>query len=229
MRRLLVLATLGGAALLAAGTAGATSECNGLKACVRVAGPWVLAPGRAETRWELSCPKHFVVGGLDAELTAPALDVEFLAALGSPVNPGISTSRAVVFVGRLVAGGEPAATFRPHIGCIPTRAGKQRVPTSRRRVYPPGAPAVVRASVFGVRAGATRRVTRACPARERLVTSSDAIGFYTAADPSPGVAGAVHVARSTARGRVAVTIRGSERVRGVRAAVQLDLLCARVG
>ena len=41
-------------------------------------------------------------GGTDAELTNRALDVVFRATLGSPVNPGISTSKSAVFLGRLV-------------------------------------------------------------------------------------------------------------------------------
>ena len=226
MRRLILLAAAALAALAAAGTAGATRECNGFQVCVPVAGPWVLAPGRAETQWQLACPKRFIVGGLDAELTTRALDLAFRATLGSPVNPGISTSTSAVFLGRLVAGRDPAASFRPHIGCIPTSGGGPRVPTAHHPVYPPSRPTVLRASPLTVRAGVTRRVTRACRSGERLVRSSHAIGFYTKAPPSRARATAVHVARATAHGRVTVTIRGDAAVRGVRAVVQLDLLCA---
>ena len=116
MRRLLLLAAVVAGALAAAGTAGATRECNGLQVCVPVAGPWVMTPGRAETQWQLACPKKFIVGGLDAELTSRALDLAFRATLGSPVNPGITTSTAAVFLGRLVAGRgtvhQPAQTER---------------------------------------------------------------------------------------------------------------------
>jgi hypothetical protein len=226
VRRVLLVAAVALAALAAAGAARATRECNGFQACVPVAGPWVLAPGRAETQWQLACPKRFIVGGLDAELTTRALDLAFRATLGSPVNPGISTSTSAVFLGRLVAGRDPAASFRPHIGCIPAGGGGQRVPTAHHPVYPPSRPTVLRASPLIVRAGATRRVTRTCRAGERLVRSSHAIGFYTKAPPSRMRALAVHVTRTTAHGHVTVTIRGDAAVRGVRAVVQLDLLCA---
>lgn len=226
MRRLLLLAATAVAALSAAGTASATRECKGFQVCVPVAGPWVLAPGRAETHWQLACPKKFVVGGLDAELTTRALDLAFRATLGSPVNPGISTSTAAVFLGRLVSGRDPAASFRPHIGCIPASGGGQRVPTVHHIVYPPGQPTVLRASVLAVRAGGSRRFTRTCRAGERLVTSSEAIGFYTTRPPSAKLARSVRVKQRTARGRVSVTVRGGRNVRGVRAVVQLDLLCA---
>lgn len=222
-RLLLLLAATAGAALVVAGTAAsATRECNGFQICVPVQGPWVLAPSSAETQWQVSCPKGFIVGGLDAELTSRALDLVFRATLGSPVNPGISTSTAAVFLGRLAVGSDPAASFRPHVGCIPASGGGgQRVPTA---VYPLGKPTVVRASAFVVRRGATRKFTRACHAGERLVTATDAIGFDTAKPPSRTLAEAVHITRSTAGGHVTLTIRGDAAVRD--ALVQLDLLCA---
>ena len=185
MRRLLLIAAVASAALVAAGSAGAaTRECNGFQTCVPVAGPWVLATGRAETQWQLACPKGYVVGGTDAELTTRALDVVFRATLGSPVNPGISTSRTAVFLGRLAAGRDPAASFRPHIGCIPGAGGGQRVPTAVHKVYPPGHPTVLRATTLKVAAGATRHVTAGCHAGERLVTSSQAIAFRSKQPPS---------------------------------------------
>ncbi|HZC75905.1 MAG TPA: hypothetical protein VE220_08025 [Gaiellaceae bacterium] len=227
MRRLLLLCAVAAVAgLVAAGTAGATRECNGFQVCVPVAGPWVLAPGRAETQWQLSCPRNFIVGGLDAELTSRALDVVFRANLGSPVNPGISTSTAAVFLGRLAVGRDPAATFRPHIGCIPASGGGARVPTAHHKVYPPGRPTVVRAKTIAVRAGATRHVTRSCRGGERLVTATSAIGFYGKQPPSRSVARAVQVAARKTHGRFTATIHGEAGVRGARAVVQLDLVCA---
>ncbi|HET7571670.1 MAG TPA: hypothetical protein VFJ77_03265 [Gaiellaceae bacterium] len=223
MRRLALLLAVATAALAAAGTANATNECKGFQVCVPVAGPWVLAPSRAETQWRLGCPARFVVGGLDAELTNRALDLVFRATLGSPVNPGISTSTAAIFLGRLALGRDPAASFRPHIGCIPAAGGGQRVPTGR--VYPPGQPTVVRASEIRVRPGTTRRVTRACRAGETLVAASHAVGFYTAAPPTRALAAAVHVQRRVAKGRVALVVRGSRALAGTRAVVQLDLVC----
>lgn len=221
----LALAAVCAAALAAAGGASAkTRECDGLQVCVPVAGPWVLAAGRDEAQWQLACPKRFVVGGLDAELTDRALDVVFRATLGSPVNPGISTSTAAVFLGRLAAGRDPAASFRPHIGCIPAAGGGQRVPTGR--IFPPGKPTTLRATEIAVAAGRTRTVTRACHAGETLVAASHAVGFYGSAPPSRTLAAAVHVRRTVTAGRVRAVIRGGPALRGARAVVQLDLLCA---
>ncbi len=223
-RAALAAAAVAAAALAAAAPAGATNECNGLQVCVPVAGPWVLAPSAAEAQWQLSCPNRFVVGGLDAELTSRAIDLVFRATLGSPVNPGISTSDAAVFLGRLALGRDPAASFRPHIGCIPASGGGQRVPTVHR-VFPPGKPTVRRVTEVAARAGVTRRVVRACHAGEKLVGATHAVGFKTDAPPTRAQATAVKVARRTARGRVTLTVRGGAAIRGVPALVQLDLVC----
>ena len=226
MRRLALGLAAAAAALVAAGTAGATNECRGFQTCVPVAGPWVLAPSRAETHWQLSCPRRFVVGGLDAELTSRALDLVFRATLGSPVNPGISTSSAAVFLGRLALGSDPAASFRPHIGCIPATGGGRRVPTAARRIFPPGRPTAVRASEIALRAGGTRRVVRACKAGEQLVAATHAVGFYGVKPPTRALAAAVHVRRTTAQGRVTLVAGAGPAIAGTRTVVQLDLTCA---
>jgi hypothetical protein len=77
-----------------------------------------------------------------------------------------------------------------------------------------------------VRPGTIRRVTRTCRAGERLIRTTHAIGFYTKEAPSRTLARAVRVERQTVHGRSTVTIHGGAAVRGVRAVVQLDLLCA---
>ena len=81
--RLAALLVLAGA-LAAAGapSAHATNECRGLQVCVRVAGPWVVVPAalklpRAHVDFQLSCPRGYLVGGLDTELTDRNIDVEF--------------------------------------------------------------------------------------------------------------------------------------------------------
>jgi len=224
-RLALAAATVCVAALAAATPAGATNECNGLQVCVPVAGPWVLATTRAETQYQLSCPRGFVIGGLDAELTSRALDLVFRATLGSPVNPGISTSNAAVFLGRLSQGRDPTASFRPHIGCIPAAGGGERVPTALH-VFPPGKPTVRRVTEIQALAGKTRRLVRACRTGEQLVASSLAVGFYTDAPPGRALASAVRVKRTTTNGRVTASVRTGAAVRGVRAVVQLDLVCA---
>src|ERR687888_516921 len=106
------------------GSAAATNECRGLQVCVRVAGPWVVVPAsRAPAQFQLACPRGFIVGGLDAELSDRAIDLDFGGLLGSPVNPGVTTSRSVVFRGAYTGATRRTTTFRPHIGCIPAAGG----------------------------------------------------------------------------------------------------------
>ena len=112
------------AALAVAAPAGGANECDGLMVCVPVAGPWVVVPAsasvpRQRVEFQLTCPRGYVVGGLDARLSVRAIDVGFIGILGSPVNPGITTSRSAVFLGSYVGRSADAPTFRPFIGCMP--------------------------------------------------------------------------------------------------------------
>ena len=90
--------------------------------------PGAPANGLTTVSYQVTCPKGSIAGGLDAILGDPTLDVRFLGTLGSPVNPGITTSRSVVFVATY-ARGRPT-TFRPIIGCIPTSGGGGRLTTA---------------------------------------------------------------------------------------------------
>lgn len=219
MRRLLLTTlALGAAATIGAGAARATNECRGLMVCVPVAGPWVLAGSSAQVQYQLSCPKNFIVAGLDAELSVRGIDVGFVGALGSPVNPGITTTREAVFLGRLVRGRAAAASFRPHIGCVPAQGGGERAPTAYH-AYAPGKPLDRRVLQFA--ASRNRTVTARCPAGERLAGSTHAIGFFGALPPTAAAARAVHVTRRTQAGAVTLVIRSH-----VPAVVQLSLLCA---
>jgi hypothetical protein len=223
VRRLLVLAAAATVCAVVTAPAGATNECRGLQVCVPVTGPWVLAaPG--EVQFELACPKRFIVGGLDAELSSRGIDVGFVGRLGSPVNPGITTSKEAVFLGRFVRGRDRAPSFRPHIGCVPASGGGQRVPTAYRAVAP-GQPVERRVFQVDVRPGKTRRFVGRCLTRERLAAAMHAIAFYGDAPPTPALAHAVSVKQRVRSGRAELTIRASRAVSATRAVVQLDLLC----
>ena len=225
MRRLIILSALAAmCAVAAAAPAYATNECRGLQTCVPVAGPWVLAsPG--EVQFQLACPKRFVVGGLDAELSSRAIDVGFVGSLGSPVNPGITTSKQAVFLGRLVRGSDSAASFRPHIGCVPASGSGQRVPTAYH-AFAPGKPSVRHVTQIAVQPGRLRHYVGRCARNEKLVAATHAIGFFGDAPPSASLARSVQVTQRVAAGRVKLTIRAGRAIAGSRAIVQLDLVCA---
>ncbi len=228
LRAALVAATLV-AALAAATPAGSANECDGLMVCVPVAGPWVIVPTstgvpRPEVKYQLSCPRGYIVGGLDARLSERAIDVSFLGTLGSPVNPGISTSRSTVFVASHVGASPRAPSFKPFIGCIPATGGGSRVPTAVT-AFPPGRPTVRRVRTVRVQPG-TVTVGQACAARERLVGASYAFGFFTPTPPSASLASSLSGSQSVRGERVVVTVRGDAELQGVRAVVQVHAVCS---
>jgi len=215
VKRVALLAVV--AAAVVAPSAHATNECRGLMVCVPVAGPWVVTPSVSRVEYDLSCPKNYVVAGLDAEVTSRGIDVGFVGALGSPVNPGITTQRDAVFLGRVVRGSPVGATFRPHVGCVPAQGGGGRTPTVHDALAP-GKPIDRRVIEFS--APRNRSVHARCPRGERLSDATYAVGFYAAGPPPAAVARSVHVAQTVKNGVVTLAIRSH-----VDAVVQLDLLC----
>jgi hypothetical protein len=231
VKRLLVLAALGCAlAALGPGEARATNECRGLLVCVPVAGPWVVVP--AQTRrveYQLRCPRGYVVGGLDAELSSRAIDITFVGFTGSPVNPGVTTSREAVFLALYTGAARRVTTFRPHIGCLPAQGGGGGAPPAYRRlaaVFPPGRPAIRRVKTITVAAGAVRRAVHACGRDERLLAASHALGFYQQRPPVDALIAGVSVNRTVRAGRIRVAVSATDAVFGARAIVQVSAICA---
>jgi hypothetical protein len=218
------------ASLVVAAPAGGANECDGLMVCVPVAGPWVVVPAstgtpRERVEFQLTCPRGHVVGGLDARLSVRGIDVSFIGRLGSPVNPGITTARSVVFVGTYVGQSERAATFKPFIGCMPAAGGGSRVPTSAG-AFPPGSPITRRVKTVRMRPG-TATLTQRCAAGERLVGGSHAFAFATRTPPSASLVSTVSGSQELRGESVVVRVRGDAEIAGVRALVQVHALCAR--
>lgn len=230
MKRVLLLAVALGsvAAAGAASDAGATNECRGLQACVRVAGPWVVVPAalttpRTAVEFQLSCPRGYVIGGLDAELTDRAIDVAFGGKLGSPVNPGVTTARAAVFRGSYSGASPRGPSFRPHLGCLPTSGGGSGpVPYRPRPVYPPGEPTIRRVRTVRLRSGASR-VAVSCAAGERLVSAWHTVVFFTGQPPSSASIAAVRTTRTVRGRRVEVRTRVGGSAGG--AGLQVGAVC----
>ena len=220
---------LAGAALLVAlavaPSAGATNECRGLNPCVPVAGPWVVVPAgtalpRAQVQYQLACPRGYVAAGIDAELSDQAIDLTFLGTSGTPVSPGVTTSRTVVFVGFYVGGHPRAPTFRPHVGCVPAAGGGSRTPTGVAAVIAPGHPTVRRVTTSRVRS--TSRIVAACRADERLVGWYSARGFATPTPPSPDLVASLSTT-ARASGTSVVVIARAAHGQGI---VQVSAVCA---
>jgi hypothetical protein len=231
VKRLLALVAVACAsAALGAGPAGATNECRGLLVCVPVAGPWVVVP--AQTRrvdYQLRCPRGYIVGGLDAELSNRAIDITFLGFTGSPVNPGVTTSRDAVFLALYTGATRRVTTFRPHIGCLPAQGGGGGAPPAFRApaaVFPPGRPAVRRVKTVPVTPSGVRRAVHACARDEHLLSASHAVAFYTRRPPTDALIAGVTVRRTVSGGRIRVVVSATDAVFGSRAVVQVHAVCA---
>jgi hypothetical protein len=219
-----------------------TRECTGLQVCVPVAGPWVVVPtagasARPQTSFVLSCPKGYIVGGSDAELSSRALDVSFDARLGAPVNPGVSTTRDAVFRATKTDGTAGRVSFRPHIGCMPTAGGGGPRPRTRvsfglaattaaaAAVYPPGQAPALRVKTVVLRPGATQHAVAVCAHGERLVTGTHAYGFFADAPPAAALAARVTTTLAIAGRRAVLTVHNTLRP-GPRAIAQVVATCA---
>ena len=232
MRRVLVLCLTAAAVVLAAGVgpAGATTECHGLQVCVKVRGPWVVVPSqlgtsRSPVQFQLSCPRGYIAAGLDAELSDLAIDLDFLGLLGSPVGPGTTTGRSVLFRGGYTGSSARTPTFRPHLGCVPTAGGGNGpVPYRKLQAFPPGQPATRRVRTVRLRGGSVHAVA-ACAAGERLLSGWHAIGFYTTGAPTATLVRSVSAAQASRGNRVEVRVRAGVAANGVRAIVQVGAVC----
>jgi hypothetical protein len=232
VKRVLLFFALAAAVVAAVGAAPAqaTNECRGLPICIRVAGPWVVvrsssARPRPNVDFQLSCPRGYVIGGLDAELTDRAIDVQFGGRIGSPVNPGVTTSRAAIFRATYTGPAPRGPTFRPHLGCIPASGGGQGpVPYRRLQAFPPGEPTIQRVRNVRLRPG-TMQAAVSCAAGERLLSGWHAVAFYTTQPPSVTLVQSVRATRTYRDRRVQVRVTSGIAVQVVRAIVQVGAVC----
>jgi hypothetical protein len=232
VNRLLVAAALAAvAAGIAAAPGAATSECRGLQVCVRVAGPWVVVPAavsspRPAVDFQLSCPRGYVIGGLDAELSDRAIDVAFLGKLGSPVNPGVTTARSALFRATYTGRSPRGPSFRPHLGCLPSSGGGSGpVPYRKAAAFPPGEPTIKRVRTVRLRPGLVRAVA-SCAASERMISGWHAVAFFTQSPPPEPLIRSVSATPSVGGRRVSVRVRSTAALQGIRAEVQVGAVCS---
>ena len=231
MRRTLIVAFVVAvaAAALTAGPAGAADECNGLRVCLPVDGPWVVVDARGAD-WELSCPlPSYVIGGTDARVATRDVDVSFRAEIGSPIGPGVTTGRSVDFHG-IRTGGGGSSSFQPFIGCIPSSGGGGRALTAYT-AGPPGfkvAKPLVSVAVTAEILSPTQIVRASCPASTRLIGATHAVGFDQPFPPSGTQRAAVHVRRTVVEGVVVARVSATRDAGPVSVVqVQVRALCTR--
>jgi hypothetical protein len=216
------------AAALAAATApvgGATAECRGIMACIRVPGPWVVVPPRGTADYLLTCPGgRSIVGGLDAQATSRAVRVSFDGRLGAPVQPGVTTTRYALF--HAVSTARRVQAFQPLLGCVPTQGGGGRSTVSAR-VTPVGPALELRSRIVVIGPGEARFAKVSCQGDEKLVGSWQAIAFRTKQPPNLADAARVRASRVVVGKKVVVTAAASDGLSiDVHAIVQVGAECA---
>ena len=195
------------AAAAVAGTfaapSGATNECRGIQACIRVPGPWVVVPARGTASYLLTCPQgRSIVGGLDAQATSRDVRVSFDGRLGAPVGPGQTTTRYAFF--RAVSTSSRTQAFQPLIGCIPVQGGGGRSTVSAR-VTPAGPALEYRSRIVVIGPGDVKFARVACLRSETLVGAWHAIAFRTKQPPNLGGIDLVSAQHRIVGKRVVVT------------------------
>jgi hypothetical protein len=206
--------------------------CEGLTICSPVAGPWVVVPGPVPPNregtavWQLGCPDGFV-GGLDARVANPWIEVRFPGLMGSPVNPGITTRQTTVFEAVSVGPAGRPSSFIPFIGCIPAEGGP-RTPTgvgSAARPEQLGQGPITRVvRVVEVRQPRVR-AGLACKPGLRLVDSQASIGIYTALHPSPRQLAKVHLETQLIKEHLWITVTRRGLPNTIPVQVQMHVLC----
>ena len=133
MKRLLVLAVVAAPLLPSAAPAHATNECRGLQVCVP-------SPARGSRRpparrVPADVPEAVHRRRPRRRAVDRGIDIGFRRQRSAARSIRASRRRETVFLGRLRGGGQTAAaSFRPHIGCVPASGGGQRASDRRTPV-----------------------------------------------------------------------------------------------
>lgn len=204
---------------------GATNECRGITACIRVPGPWVVVPPRGTAEYLLTCPGgRSVVAGLDAQATSRAVRVGFDGRIGAPIGPGVTTTRYALF--RAVSIVPRVQAFQPLLGCVPAQGGAGRSTVSAR-VTPAGPALELRSRIVVIGPGEARFGKVACLPDETLVGSWSAIAFRTKQPPSLVNARHIRATRVVVGKKVVITAAADDGLSiDVHAIVQVGAACA---
>jgi hypothetical protein len=191
-----------------ASAAGATNECHGIQACIRVVGPWVVVPAHGNAVYLLTCPGGLsVVGGLDAQVTSRDVRIGFDGRLSAPVQPGSTTTRYALF--RAVSLSNRVQAFQPLLGCVPLQGGGGRSTVSAF-VSPPGPSLEYRSRITVLAPGSVGFAKVSCTASEKLVGSWHALAFRTKNPPALDNAGRVHTSTVVVGKKVVVSAAASD-------------------
>ncbi len=176
----------------------------------------------------MKCPKGSIVGGVDARLTSRAIDMSFSGRLGSPVNPGVTTTSEVVFTGtysgQQVTTGRVQAVRRLH----PDRWRGPRTDGHRRAGGVQAHLAHPAARAHGVVHPPHRARNEPLSRGERLVSFTHAVAFSSPKEPTArqlaGVRSSLVRRGRSPRGR---RRRSAAPPRSLKAKLQILAVCTR--
>jgi hypothetical protein len=153
--------------------------------------------------------------------------MSFSGLLGSPVNPGVTTTDEVVFTGTYTGRASRPAAFRPFIGCVPA-AGGGRIPTaaSAPAAVKPGRPTSLRVRTVSIRSTVTD-LTHSCARGERLVSSGHAVAFPGAREPTRAQLSGVRSTLVTTGSRLAARAVLTGPAHGKPAKLQVIAVCTK--
>ena len=222
---LVVTALVAAVALTVSAPAGATNECHGIQACIRVVGPWVVVPAHGTAQYLLTCPGgRSIVAGLDSLVTSREVHVDFTGRLGAPVGPGVTTTRYALF--RAVSSSKREQFFQPLAGCVPAQGGGGRSTVSAR-VSPPGPALELRSRIVVVAPGGVKFGRVTCRSDEQLVGSWSSTAFRTNLPPDSRSASYVRAGRVVVGKQVVLTASATDALSiDVHAVVQVGAECA---
>jgi hypothetical protein len=159
-------------------------QCNNVKGCLLVVGPWVAVPANGETTFLLNCRKRQgSVGGSDARLTSKHVHVWFDGQISAPISQGTTTGPFLLFHA-VTDNGKPGA-FEPLLGCIAPQYPSSIRSTVSARVATAlpettnGVPLQPRANIVVLYAGAKQKAITSCTGGEKLIGSWSALAYIT--------------------------------------------------
>jgi hypothetical protein len=190
-----------------------TKECQRVKNCVGVVGPWVEVPAHGEATFLFACPSRraFVVGGTDARASSSKVRVWFDGRLGAPIgSPPPGTAAGAFLLFHATASDARHGWFQPILGCVSLT---QKTKRSTVAVVPGARPAAtldLRAVNVELRLDGPLlkpTTTLRCPKRETLVGHWSAFAVSSQKPPASGLAGAVAISARAAGNAVAARFR----------------------
>jgi hypothetical protein len=211
----------------------ATKQCQNVKKCIAVTGPWVIVPAHEEATFLFGCPttRGFDVTGSDARASSSDVRVWYDGLLGAPVgtpadpkNPGVGLLfHAVTNSGRV-------GSFQPVIGCVPLSQKKKRSTLSAIPGSPAAPSPTYRAEtliIFPSPAHLVPSSPLSCKRGEALVGSWDAVAYNALGGPPDlAYANAVTVKALQLGDTVQATVRTLKEL-PEQAQVQIGAICVK--